>query len=249
MLLSVGLGVAVRLLTGPETTSDTAPETPTPPAASSSPAPKPATAERSTAEPPVRTKPSVPAKAPVAAAPVTPAEPAVPTTGTLRIMADVADASVFIDRKFIGTAPVTANDIAPGAHRLNVSAPGYDAVAEEIDVVAGPRDIEVKLKEIRLSASIQVTHKHGMGSCSGTLKATPQGVTYETANAGDAFTVPLPSIETFDVDYINKNLKLKVKNGKTYNFTDSEGNADRLFAFHRDVDKVRKRMLAGDAAR
>ena len=30
-------------------------------------------------------------------------------------------------------------------------------------------------------------------------------------------------------------------------FTDPEGNADRLFVFHRDVDKARSRLAKGDA--
>ena len=38
---------------------------------------------------------------------------------------------------------------------------------------------------------------------------------------------------------------LKIRDGRTYNFTDAEGNADPLFAFHRDVDKVRLRVIGG----
>lgn len=185
---------------------------------------------------PDKSKPSVPD------APAPAATPVAPTTGTLRIAADVADASVFIDRKFIGTAPVTAADIAPGPHHLNVSAPGYDAITEDIDVAIGPRDIAIAFKEIRLAATLAVVHKHAMGSCKGTLRASPQGVTYETTDKSDGFTVALADIETFEVDYLNKNLKLKVKKGRTYNFTDPDGNADRLFVFHRDVDKARKRV-------
>lgn len=184
---------------------------------------------------PDKSKPSVPET------PVPIAAPSAPTTGTLRISADVADASVFIDRKFIGTAPVTAADIAPGSHHLNVSAPGYDAITEDIDVAIGPRDIAIAFKEIRLAATVAVVHKHAMGSCRGTLRASPQGVTYETTDKSDGFTVALADIETFEVDYLNKNLKLKVKKGRTYNFTDPDGNVDRLFVFHRDVEKARLR--------
>ena len=180
--------------------------------------------------------------APVAAE--KPAE-AAPTTGTLKITADVAEASVFIDRKFIGTAPVTATDLAPGSHRLNVSAKGYDAVSEDLDVAIGTREIAVKLKDVRLNATLTVKHKHAMGSCEGTLKATPQGITFETSNKDDAFTVALTDLDTFEIDYAGKNLKIKVKKGRTYNFTDPDGNADKLFVFHRDVDKVRQRLIAG----
>ena len=171
--------------------------------------------------------------------PAAPVAEVAPTSATLRIAADVADASVFIDRKFVGTAPVVAAEIAPGPHHLNVSAPGYDAVSIDIDVAVGERDITIKLKDVRLAATVQVKHKHAMGSCAGTLRASPQGITFETANKDDAFSVALGNIDVFEVDYLAKNLKLKVKGGRTYNFTDPDGNADRLFVFHRDVEKAR----------
>lgn len=34
------------------------------------------------------------------------------------------------------------------------------------------------------------------------------------------------------------NLKVQVKKGKKYDFTDADGNTGRLFVFHRDVDKA-----------
>ena len=107
------------------------------------------------------------------------------------------------------------------------------------------REIAVKLKDVRLNATLTVKHKHAMGSCEGTLKATPQGITFETSNKDDAFTVALTDLDTFEIDYAGKNLKIKVKKGRTYNFTDPDGNADKLFVFHRDVDKVRQRLIAG----
>ena len=48
------------------------------------------------------------------------------------------------------------------------------------------------------------------------------------------------------MDYQEKNLKVKVRRGKQYNFTDPDGNSDRLFVFHRDVDKARQRLASGD---
>jgi hypothetical protein len=81
-----------------------------------------------------------------------------------------------------------------------------------------------------------------MGSCRGRLVATPKGLRYETTNKGDAFSAPLTALEVFEVDYLKKNLRIKPKGGKTYNFTDPEDNADRLFVFHRDVDKARQKL-------
>ena len=183
-----------------------------------------------------------PAEKPVEKAP-TP-EPS-PTTGTLTIESDVPGTSVFVDREFLGTAPVTAKNLKPGPHRINLSATGYEGFVDTLEIEPGTRTFAYSFKEIKLDASIAVTHKHGVGSCSGTLRATPKGLTYDTANKGDAFSTPLTDLETFTVDYLEKNLRVKVKNGKSLNFADAEGDVNRLFLFHRDVDKARQRIISG----
>jgi hypothetical protein len=176
-----------------------------------------------------------------------PPEPAAPTAGELRIDSDVPGAMVFLDRKFIGNAPVTAKDVSPGTHRLNVTAEGYESYSEPIEVAVGPADVLVKFKEIRLKASVEVVHKHAMGACEGKLLADPQGVRYDTANRDDAFTMKFSEIDTFEVDYLKKNLRIKKRGGKQYNFTTKAENADPLFVFHRDVDKVRQAVAGGAA--
>jgi hypothetical protein len=207
------------------------------------PSPPPAAAAPPTAEPP---RPSRRAAAPaVTSAPPAEASPPADLV-TLRIDSDVAGAQVFVDRQFIGAAPVSTTDVKPGTHQINVSAPGYEQYAQSIDLTPGSRDVMVRFKEVKLDAKADVVHKHGIGSCRGTLVATPQGLRYDTTNKGDAFTVPLTSLETFEVDYLEKNLKVKIKGGKQYNFTDPMGNADSLFVFQRDVDKARQRLLKGD---
>ena len=210
---------------------------PAPPAAAAAP------------EPAVPEPRPVPAT-PVAAAPVVDAPPpavdAPPIVGLLRIESDVSGAQVFIDRQFIGSAPVVAEDVSPGPHQLNVSAQGFESVASSIDVAPGERTILVKLREVRLDASIDVVHKHRFGSCLGRLVATPQGLRYETSNQNDGFTTPLLDLETFEVDYLDKNLHIRLSEGRQLNFTDPEGDADRLFVFHRDVEKARERLGRGD---
>jgi hypothetical protein len=81
-----------------------------------------------------------------------------------------------------------------------------------------------------------------MGSCQGRLVATADVIRYETADKDDAFTASLSDLEAFQVDYQDKNLRIKLRKGKQLNFTDPDGNADRLFVFHRDVEKARQRM-------
>jgi len=217
------------------------------------------------APPPSEPSPAVPtpeAKAPVetprpaprprAAAPErpTPAPESAPAdaadVATLQVDVDVPDAQVFVDRVFIGKAPLTTTDVKPGSHRLNVSATGYEGVAQSLEVKPGTQQVTVKLREVRLDASLDVIHKHRVGSCKGRLIATPQGMRYDSSDKDDAFRTGLLDLDTFEVDYLKKNLRIKLKSGKSYDFTDPDGNADRLFVFHRDVDKARERLKKGD---
>jgi hypothetical protein len=196
-------------------------------------------------EPEPEPEPEPPAPRPAPPPPPEPEpepEPAPPTTGTLRIESDVPEALVFIDRAYIGTTPVTATNVKPGTHRLNASVEGYDGLVETIEVEPGEREIMLQFKLVRLDAVIDVIHKHRFGSCSGQLVANPKELRYETDHEQDAFATPLLALEEFEIDYLKKNLKIKPRGGRTYNFTDPEENADRLFVFHRDVEKARQQL-------
>lgn len=177
-----------------------------------------------------------------------PADAAPAKTGTLRVDSDVPGALVFLDRNFAGRAPVTLSNVEPGRHRLNVSAEGFEGLAETIEIEPGSRDIMVRFREVRLSLSLDVVHKHRLGSCSGKLLATPHGVRYETTDADDAFVSSLADLETIEVDYLQKTLRIKRRGGKSLDFTDPDGNADRLFGFQRDVVKARDRLAKGDTS-
>jgi hypothetical protein len=215
-------------------------------------APAPAPAAPAASEAPAATADARPRPARPAAAAPAPAEAApagvevVPDAGTLRIDSDVPGAQVFIDRQFVGATPVTAANVKPGTHQLNVSAEGFEGVARSIEVEPGSRDLMIRFKEVRLDARIAVVHKHRMGSCRGELVATAQGLQYATDDKDDRFSVAFGDLEQFQVDYQEKNLKVKVRRGKQYNFTDPDGSADKLFVFHRDVDKARQRLASGD---
>lgn len=236
----VALGIGIYLSFAPMG-SPPAPTAPSGSNAAISSAPDVTAAPPVAAPPPVKAEPA-PKPAPV---PVRPPEPAAPpTTATIKFESDVPGASVFLDRVYLGTTPITVPDVKPGAHRVNASATGYDGIAENIDVVPGPRDIMLKFKEIRLDVTVAVVHKHGIGSCAGRLVATPQGVKYETTNEGDRFDVPLEGIGELELDYLGKKLRIKLKTGKNYNFTETGGGADQLYAFHRDVEAAIKKKKA-----
>ncbi len=219
------------------------------PAATPAPPPTPAPVARKAEPPPpapaaepAARKAVAPRKAAPAAAPV--AE-AVPTLASLRLESDVPGASVFIDRQFVGNTPLTLDKLEPGTKRLQLTATGFDSVQKSVDLVAGPNAINIRIKEVSLNARVPVVHKHGMGSCNGTLSATVDGLKYDTDNKGDAFTITYAQAEQFAVDYLKKNLQVKQRGGKTWNFTDKNDNADALFVFHREVEAARKKLAEG----
>ena len=196
--------------------------------------------------PPVEPMRKAPAKA--APSPATATPPALapaPTLASLRIDTDVPGASIFIDRQFVGNTPLSLDKLEPGSKRIQVTATGYDSVTKTVDLAAGPNDVTIRIKEVSLNARVSVVHKHGIGSCEGALSATLDGLRYDTANTGDAFTLPYAQVETFVVDYMQKNLRVKQRGGKTWNFTDKNESADALFVFHRDVESARKKLAEG----
>lgn len=152
------------------------------------------------------------------------------------------DASVFIDHRFVGKAPLDVRELPPGSHRLNVSADGYAMHAEDVEVGAAPRTISVRFTEIRLDESLAVVHKHGVGSCQGVLRASPEGLSFAAAVGKDSFQAPFGDLARFDVDYLKKTLRLSLRGGRGYNFTLDGASADPLLVFQQKVDAVRKRL-------
>lgn len=204
---------------------------------SAQPVPEPATpAPAATAAPRGRPRPK-PDSEPAA-------PPSAPTTGTLTVESDVPGAMVFLDREFKGAAPVVIEGVAPGSHRLNLSAEGYDGYSDEVEIAAGPNSVTVRFKEVKLDETLKVVHKHTVGSCEGRLLADPHGLRYETTHKNDAFVLKFADLEAFEVDYLKKNLRIKQRGGRTYNF--SGDSADALFVFHKNVQKARERIAKGD---
>jgi hypothetical protein len=158
------------------------------------------------------------------------------------VEADVADASVFVDRRFVGKAPVDIRDLAPGPHRVNVAADGYAMHAEEVEIGGEPRTISVRFTEVRLDESVAVIHKHAVGSCPGVLRASPEGLAFEATGGKDSFRVRFQDLAKFEVDYLKKSLRVSLKGGRSYNFTVEAPSADPLLVFHQKVEAVRKRL-------
>jgi hypothetical protein len=158
----------------------------------------------------------------------------------------VDGAHVFVDRQYVGNTPLVTSDIAPGRHSESVSAEGYDGASESVEVGASGRtDLHMSLKAVRLNASLPVVHKHAIGSCEGTLRADSTGLRYETSNASDRFAMPFGDLEVFTVDYAKKTLRVKRREGRTWNFTTKAATADPLLSFQHEVDRAREKLAAG----
>jgi len=194
------------------------------------------------ASPAARSRPAPPPSPPREAAEPRPAPSAASRAAVLRVEADVPDASVFIDHRFVGKAPVDVRDVKPGPHRLNVSAEGHEMYAEEIEVGEEPRTVSVRFTEVRLDESMAVVHKHGLGSCRGLLRADPGGLAFEAEGGRDSFRGPLGDLERFEVDYLKRSLRVSWRGGRSYNFTVDGRSADPLLVFQQKVDKARKRL-------
>jgi hypothetical protein len=162
----------------------------------------------------------------------------------LTVEADVPEADVFVDREYKGKAPLVLTDVAPGPHRINVSAEGQDGYAETVEVTGGSQTLSVRLRQVRLAASLEVVHKHAIGSCRGRLSATPAGLRYAAAKGDDGFDVPLSSVERLDADYLKNQLTVKLRGGRTYNFTEAGGHADALVGFQQSVARAQSRLAA-----
>jgi hypothetical protein len=241
-LLVVGGGVAAYLSMTP-LTDLTEPE-PVTAVADSPPAARRLAPEPEPAPEPVAPAPDpAPSPAPEIVAETAPPPTPAPVQPVLRVASDVTGASVFIDRKYLGTTPFETADIPNGPHRLNVSAEGYEGVVRNIEVGDTLVEIDVRFLELKLAASVAVVHKHRFGSCEGTLHANLEGIRYETDD-DDAFSIPFAEIELHEIDYLEHTLTLKHREGRTYNFNDEQDTADALFVFHRDVETTRKRLAA-----
>jgi hypothetical protein len=161
----------------------------------------------------------------------------------LRVTSDVPGAMVFLDRKYLGTTPLASADVVAGPHELNVQVEGRPPVVKTIEIAAtGPTAVAITVPSATaaLDAQVAVVHEHARGGCDGTLRATPDGLRYDSTHK-DAFTAAFPDLETFSVDYAARKLRVKVRKGKSYTFTTREATADPLFVFHRDVEAGRPR--------
>jgi hypothetical protein len=178
-------------------------------------------------------------------APAPPPPPPVVKPVVLRVVSDIDGADVFVNRQHVGQTPFESTDIVAGSYRVDVSTPGYDSIAEDVTIDETLTEVTAAFTVVRLNYSTAVVHKHRFGKCEGRLVANLDGVHYQSDHK-DAFSVPLAQLKEFSIDYLKHTLSVKSHEGRTYDFTDDEPNADALFVFHGEVERAQERLDRGD---
>jgi hypothetical protein len=92
----------------------------------------------------------------------------------------------------------------------------------------------------RIDATVPVVHKHRFGDCQGTLRAMPGTLTYSTADKDDAFRMPFAEIEEFELDADRKNLRIRRRGGRTWNFSPRGDSLTALAAFHKEAVRAKR---------
>ncbi len=76
-----------------------------------------------------------------------------PVAGVVKVAVNVEQAHVFVDGKFIGEAPITA-EVGVGARAIQVSKGGYKDYFQNVDAVAGQEvSMEVALEELPMGVN------------------------------------------------------------------------------------------------
>jgi hypothetical protein len=243
VLVVAGSAAAAYFLFAPPGGDDPAPiaaaaDPPTVRAPAPQPEPEADPVEEPSAPPPDAPPVPDPEPAPIAVEPSVPESRLEPL---LRVASDVPGASVFLDRRFLGTTPFETAEVPLGPHRLNVSSEGYEGFSQDIEIGDNMVSVDVRFLEVRLAVSVDVVHKHRFGSCSGQLRADLEGLHYDTAD-DDTFSIPFSELEQHAVEYLEHTLTVQRRGGRTYNFTDDQETSDALFSFHREVERARARL-------
>jgi hypothetical protein len=132
------------------------------------------------------------------------------------------------------TAPAAAPDPTAAGSPTGEAAPDA-AESEPAPTPAPPAPVAS-----RLDTRVSVVHKHRFGDCEGTLRAAAGTLTYSTSHKEDAFQLPFAEIDTFDLAPDKKNLRIRRRGGRTWNFTTRGEAGLALTAFHKEASARRR---------
>jgi len=81
--------------------------------------------------------------------------PVTPTTGTLDIRSDVADADVFLNGERVGKAPYKATGLTPGKYSVKVEKAGYTTFEKRVDLGTKQQVVRAKLAAALATLRVQ----------------------------------------------------------------------------------------------
>jgi hypothetical protein len=134
--------------------------------------------------------------------------------------------------------------------RSDEAAPAEEAGAatpsEPTDVRPAPPSVPTPSKSptqaeaVRFDVAVPAVHKHRLGSCEGTLRASSAGLSYNTTNRDDAFRLPFAEVDQFEFEAERRNLRVRQRGGRTWNFTSRGDDIAALGVFARQVERGRR---------
>jgi hypothetical protein len=137
-------------------------------------------------------------------------------------------------------APAPAETPAKTPAEAPVQRPAASAAAPTPVSYRGAATTPATPPPARVDARLPVLHKHRFGDCQGTLRAVPGTLTYATSHKEDAFRVAFAEVEAFELDADKKNLRIRSRGGKTWNFTTRDETGAALTAFHKEAARLRR---------
>ncbi|MFT5355990.1 MAG: hypothetical protein ACI9KE_003212 [Polyangiales bacterium] len=104
-------------------------------------------------------------------------QPAPPAGGSLRILANAEGAVIRLDGEVLGNAPASREDIPPGDHIIEASAPGYDALQQPVTVEAGRQQVvSLAMVAVQLAPGVIVVNSD-VDNATVTVDGTERGTT------------------------------------------------------------------------
>ncbi len=123
--------------------------------------------------------------------------------------------------------PKVSKTKAPAESReTHTETPVADATTADIKAEPAPPSAPA------LNEEVAVKHKHRIGSCEGVLRVSADRLEYDSSHK-DAFSVALSDVERFSRE--EEDLTVKVRDGRTYNFSPRDENQAALARFHEQV--------------
>lgn len=104
-------------------------------------------------------------------------QPAPPAGGSLRILANAEGAVIRLDGEVLGNAPASREDIPPGDHIIEASAPGYEPLQQPVTVEAGRQQVvSLAMVAVQLAPGVIVVNSDVTGATV-TVDGTERGST------------------------------------------------------------------------